>query len=367
MDGIDQKDLAILLALESNPLMSTKDLAKELKTSWPTTKKRFTEITNRGIIKNPLGIYNPEALGLRKISVIVNPIGYEGLIKFEKVIREHPYIHYRARLIGSLIGVFLQFDIPIEDIAKENLIIFIEKLVDLNVIRSFVFYESSAVRFEVYPQLSKFDLDTLSWNFSWKKWFDKLDSFPTSYDFKTTERENFENFTPLRFDILKTLSSNAGLKQAELMDMFNLSRTEAHRHYNYVKNTLIQEIRLNYNRDFFELTETYLIVIENNSNEEQGILYNAIKDAPPPFRFAIDILADGKTILWGNMSLNQINDFLLNLWKRFQDIQIFRLNTRDSGSAIYEFYPPNFDFEEMNWRIDRNYMVEEPLKFFEKS
>ena len=52
------EDFAIMLALESNPFLPMTELAEKLGVTRITAKKRVDDLRSRGIIKQPIAIYN---------------------------------------------------------------------------------------------------------------------------------------------------------------------------------------------------------------------------------------------------------------------------------------------------------------------
>ncbi len=362
MQQLRLKDFNLILALQSNPLISLNELAQKVNTSWSTVKKRYNRMVKDGIIGDPVAIYKVEKLGLVRVSVIAKVWTIELLKKLELASDIHPYTHYRARFFGEHFGLLMQFDIPNNVEAQENLKLFFDELLmRQNIIYDYDMLISSGLRTVSYPDLTKFDNETQNWNFSWNDWFSSVHE-ETSIEFDEIERIDYADLSPIKLKFLRTITSNGAIKQAELKEMYKMSRTETHRNYNFVLNNLVSSIRLNYNREVFDLTETFFVQISSLSKTDKTLLYYLFKKNPPPFSMALDLIANDKALIWGNLTPRQSNEFLFLLWETFPSIQSFRLDTRSNESMIYWFYPPNFDFESNDWKSSHDYMVDIPVK-----
>ncbi|MBY8999663.1 MAG: hypothetical protein KGD64_01990, partial [Candidatus Heimdallarchaeota archaeon] len=182
---------------------------------------------------------------------------------------------------------------------------------------------------------------------------------------KTTENKStYTKYKPIHFKILRELTSNtsdATKKQSELKEKFNLSKTDAHRHYNYVMDNYVDSVRLLIDRKSFNLTETYIAVASSVTKESKNQLYNLMKDKPPPFHVSMDILKGTNLLIWGNMSAPQASEFAFSIWNALQNVEVYVLNTRDKESRNYWFYDLNYDFNNESWKTSREYMIKEPL------
>ncbi len=360
--GMNIKDMELLLALVEDPTISITELAEKLKLSRPTVKARLDNLKERGMIRKPIVLYKPETLGLERKHVLVEVSSKESIKLLEDSCDTHPYTVYRARTFGGKFGLYMQFEVPPNTLGllKEYFQILKQK----KYINTFRIYESSGLRQISYPDLEKFNSETLSWNFSWDKWFRKLKSYPTSHD-KTTENTSiYTNYKPIQFKILRELTSNASnatKKQSELKEKFNLSKTDAHRHYNYVMDNYVDKVRLLIDKRSFNLTETYIAVASSVTQERKNQLYNLMKDNPPPFHVSLDILKGTNLFMWGNMSASQASEFAFSIWNTLQNVEVYILNTKDKGSRNYWFYDENYDFDNKCWKTSSEYMVKEPL------
>lgn len=365
MTLIPLEDLQIIQKLEKNPLMSFSELAQELRVSWPTAKRRVTDLKARGIIREPVGVYNIDNLNLNRISILWSLENPNQLAQMEKFCDLHPYTHFRARGYGSGFILFTQFNVPLEitPLIKELRVILKEKgcCVDSQLL------ESSGRRVETFSELDFFDPNIGQWYFDWNNWIDSFLHQPERISLpEPAERILLETWDLTDFKILRMLTANTEIKQAEIMRELKLTRTETHRRYNRVFENLISGVRLSYDRTLFDLVDTQLFLVKNIDERKSCQFYHLMKSIPPPFRMGLDILKDESFYLWSKaLPSNHGQQLVFSLWKIFNSFETYIL---DSNEAIlYWFYPDNFDFEHHYWKTSRKYVVDDPITALETS
>lgn len=353
-------DYKLLLALESNPLMSVSDLAQKTGLAWKTVKKHLAQLKERKILLAPVAIYSPEKLGLQKVGVLVYLPTYNSLQILEDACREHPYTSYRSRFFAGNFGLFIQFNIPKGTL--HYLQEFFLQLQKKGHIINLEFIEILPSGFELFPTLSKFDFQLGLWDFDWGKWLQKRDKIKqtpiqtTVFDASTLQLIKDEHL-----EILRDFTKAADIKQIEIMEKYGLAKATAHRYYSFVREQLVSSVRLNYDRRYFQLNETYLAIIDGLSQEDINALYSLLQQYPPPFRLSVNILKKNSLLLWISMNANMANNFAYTIWQQFSNTKIIHLNTQQKNSMRYWFYPLNFDLASKTWKASFEYMVEAPL------
>ncbi len=353
-------DYQLLSALESDPLMSFSDLSKILGMSWPTIKKRYNELMDNNILYVPIADYVPEKLGLQRINIFAMMKDIKSLEIVEQACREHPHTVYRSRWITDSFGLFIQFNIP--DGTINHLKSFFDIMIENSIVTSYKLYPSNDGRIYCPSDLERYDIIKEEWDFDWDKWLsmDVPQSIGSEFD-KEPILSDFTSFKPVHFEILKELTKNASYKQADLMKMLNLSRTDVSRHYNYVINNFIYKIRVNYDFSKFNIYNIHMIVLSNLDKEQIDKLKYNFKTHPPPFRSSFDV-CDNSILIWALMDRPHSVDFAYSFWKKFPDMKYYFLSSLAGGAANYQFYPPNFDFKKQDWKRSREYMVDEPFE-----
>ena len=355
--NLSSEDFAILLALESNPFMPMTELATLLGITRITAKKRVDGLKERDIIRTPIAIYNPQALGLNRINVIAFVNSIEKLRILELACDEHPYTHYRARVYGGQFGLLMQFDTPGNTTTQTDE--FLRKLAKEDIILQYELLPSIGIRNDIYADLSRYNAKMSSWIFSWDDWFTGLDEEKSSLPVKQIITKDFSKFQQSHFKILRMLTANASIKQTDIIEKLKLSRTQTHREYNFVMENYIERIRFIYNREIFDLTETYITIGSDLEKSKSDQIFSAVKNNPPPFRLALDLIENNKILLWGNMTPAQASSFAFSMWRTISSTQIYTLDTKKS--RLYWFYPDNFDFQIMEWKVSKDYVIKDPL------
>ncbi|MHA2175547.1 MAG: winged helix-turn-helix transcriptional regulator [Candidatus Hodarchaeales archaeon] len=358
---ISPEDYQIILLLESDPLMPYSKLADELGVSWPTAKKRLADLKARGVIRTPVALVNPQVLGLRRLSVIWSVQTIDDLIRLEKLCDAHPYTIYRSRGYGNDYILFSQFNIPPETIPLMNE--FNDLLVEKRYCDKATILLSSGVRTESFADLSRFNLSSNKWNFDWDKWFELYQSQSEIFSSPNqTPLIDLKKWKPIDFNILRELTKDPEIKQSELSQKFNLSRTSTHHSYTTVFNNLISSVQARFDRIMFNQVNTRLFWIPKVKESKLYKFFNLINNHHLPFRIGLDILQGNGLLLWG-ISLPTFHEhqLALTLWRLFQTFNSYTLDTSFDRSMIYWFYPDNFDFETKYWKIDREYVVNQPL------
>ncbi|MCY3413165.1 MAG: winged helix-turn-helix domain-containing protein [Candidatus Heimdallarchaeota archaeon] len=357
--SISESDYSLILALEPDPLISYSDLADKLQISWPTAKKRITKLEKQGILLKPFVSVFAEGIGLSKVNLILEVPNLNKMIQLENFFDFYPYTLYRARFIGKQFGLFLQLNIPegAEDIIMELL----DRLKDKQFVSKGEIFESTLIRYQIYPTIQKFNMNTGSWEFSWKTWLDRMPG-DSDVELETvTEKPKLDEIKDVHLQILRILTEDASLKQSKIMKELNLSRTDTHRHYTYVMENFISEIRLNYKREIFNISDSYLVIIRDLAKKDLINLFSHFKDKAPPFRISFEIINNHTVLIWGTMSNTQALDFAFALWEKYPQMEYYPLSNRDDSVRRHSFKPENFDLEKKKWKDNRQYLLEIPL------
>ncbi len=353
------EDFAILLALNQDPFMSMSELARQVNLTEQEAVKRYSFLKTEGVIQDPIAIYNPESLGLERIHVITILPNFSCLEIIEELCTAHPYTHYRTRIFGGNIGMFIQFDIPIG--TKRNIQILFDKLLEQRIVTSFEISESSGIRVTSHPDLEKYNSGTSSWSFIWSIWFATFDTDPPPLPTPDESKKNLSEFTPSQAKILRLITANASLTVDDICIKTGQDKDVVLKDYITVKEKFIGSYRFMYDREIFDLTETIIAFGSEVDQHKQEQLYDRVRTDAPPFFLSLDILKDNKLLVWITMSPGQASDFTYAGWQNIPNFKVHVLDTKVQGSMLYYFYPENFDFNKQEWKTSYDYMVEEPL------
>lgn len=355
------KDFAILLAMERNPQVTIQEMSRMLGLSRYTIREHLKKLkdSEKGIIKKSRAYVYPERLGLKRLYTIFYVSNEQQLGFLRELCDKHPYTNYYVPIIGGNFGMLSIFDVPPStiDLMKE-LFEYIERETEIECVGVF---PSTGLRSYSLMNLTKYNIEMAKWDFSWKEWFGDLNSYEDSITYPENDQSKklLKKIKPTHLRLLQQLTTNADFKQSEFMVKYNLSKAEASRQYNLVKNNFVSIFVLTYDRSIFDIVETDL-VIGTTTKEKIARLYNKFNENPPPFQMTLDISENNQFLFWGRLPPTQSMEFAFELWNYCDKASVFRLDVKNSFS--YYFYPENFDFKKKDWKKTKEYLVAKPIK-----
>lgn len=101
MSAVDEIDLAILKYLQEDASMPFTEIARRLKLSESTVRKRVERMRREGIIKKFTAIVDPSKLGLNAVAIIGIDVDPSRLLDVAQKLCEIPEIRYVATSTGD--------------------------------------------------------------------------------------------------------------------------------------------------------------------------------------------------------------------------------------------------------------------------
>jgi len=98
---LDDMDLAIINLLEQDSSLSFADLARKLKTSESTVRKRVQALREKGVIRRFSVVVDPTALGLASTAIVGVDVEPPRLLHVAQKIRELPEVRCVALTAGD--------------------------------------------------------------------------------------------------------------------------------------------------------------------------------------------------------------------------------------------------------------------------
>ena len=360
--GLSELDYKLLQLVELAPTMSIQELAQRADTSWITAKKHIQHLRDIGVLSDPIAVFNPTRLGLKRYVIFFSTSNRGQMEQLEKACDIHPYTHYRVRIYGPYPGLFAQFDIPTA--AVDNLADFLSELEKKGLCERFVIEPSSDYRTSTATNLDLFQTDTMSWDYDWNSWSKEISQtsseFPDNKSNQSVEPSEL-NFTDLK--ILRELTSNANISQKKLQEKYSISQSTTSRRVIDIKERYIESIRAQIDRSRFNIVSTKLFYCANADDSGRNRLFNAFSlKSAPPFPLSIDLLAQGGVLLWGRMPPSHEHDLFYSLWPFLPHLQVFTMDTVGNHSCLYWFYHKNYNPKAKKWKTSREWVVDKPLQ-----
>ena len=176
-----------------------------------------------------------------------------------------------------------------------------------------------------------------------------------------------EQIKELDFKILRLLSYDADISQRELARKFMVEPTEVWRRVHFLEDYVLTGYRAKINRTFFNVTSNKLLFLTFEDENLLISVFAALCDEKnrPPFRYTLEVVEDESKNkhLMMFVSLPQYHE--ANMCYAFNDlgtVKMLNLDTTGSNSVTYAFYEKNYDFRERRWHLNKDYVVNQPIK-----
>ncbi len=347
--------------IELEPTISIQELAKKTGVSWITANRHLQRLRDAQILSDPIAVFSPDRLGLERHIVFLRATAERSIEVLEDACDAHPYTHYRSRVYGPYTGIFAQFDIPPE--GRTNLQRFLETLCKLDKCEIVELRRSTGHRVVSHTKLELFDPKTMTWNYDWTEWSDKIATSSDKIDTSSSSPTRSISLTQVDLQILRELTANANVNQAQLQEKLSISQSSVSRKMISLSENYIESVRAQIDRSRFDVTSTKLFYCPHADDAVRNRLFNAFSlESAPPFPISLDLLDDHGVLLWGRMPPSHEHKLFYTLWKILPDLQVFTMDTIRGHSRLYWFYPDNFDTDRKSWRSDTHWMIEQPMQ-----
>lgn len=360
------REHALLTLLQNNPTITYAQIARYFNVSAPTGKKLVEKLRERGLYSGKYAQYDPHALGLERYIILFTISSVKNYSQLERILDAHPYTKYRARIYGSQLGLQATFDYPSQD--PKYLIELFKILKEEKIIETYRLFKSTGIRKALHLDLKRISLHSMNWEYDWSI-FQRLSREHVEGKDVFPKRRNcvIEQMKELDFKILRILSYNADISQRELARKYMAEPTEIWRRVHFLEDHVLTGYRAKINRMFFNVTSSKLLFL---SFENENLLTSTFaalcnEDTRPPFRYTIEIVEDEakKKYLMLFVSLPHYHEanmcYALN---NLGCVEMLNLDTTGRNSVTYAFYEKNYDLSEHKWRLEKDYIIKEPIK-----
>ncbi len=356
------EDFQLLALLDHNPNITQMELSEVLHLSPYKIKKRLDLLTEWNILRPPIARYDPNTLGLERYNILIQLSSIKTLEILEKAGDIHPYTHYRSRFYGDGLGMFLQYDIPTGNSSK--LMKWLNLLQDQLEFSMVTIDKSTGIRIETHPRLDQWLLNHFRWEFDWKEWKKTSEEIDDTKPLTSIQRPNvISQLDKLDIQILSELNNNARAPLSILSRKLGRSKADLSRRISFLKKHVIYDLRVQYDRKIFDLTNVKLIYIPRNPENEKPLrrLYHSLEKHPIPFRLAMNV---GKQYAWLWLIFPPYHEaeFVYTLFDTFSELKILTIDVIGKHGILYPIYPENYDIEKKFWRIDDEWMILSPLE-----
>ncbi len=359
------EDFQLLALLDSNPDMTYTELSDVLSLSPYKVKKRLDLLKEWNILRPPIARYDPHPLNLERINILAQVSTIKALHNLEIACDVHPYTHYRSRFYGEGFGLFMQYDIPTGTLPK--LMSWFKHLRNLIEFRLLSTDQSTNIRIETYPKLDQWIFNSFRWEFDWGPWrtaFREIAPSPIKISPRTIILKEIDK---IDLQLLSELNTNAKQPLSVLSRKTGRSKADLSRRINFLKKHVIHNLRIQYDRKIFDLTNVKLIQIPRLPENEKTVrqLCHSLQEHPIPFRLALN-LGKEHAWLWIVFPPYHEAEFAYTLFEAFKGVKVFTIDVIGKHGILYPLYPENYDDITREWKSDEDWMMHHPLEQLEE-
>ncbi|MHA1667115.1 MAG: winged helix-turn-helix transcriptional regulator [Candidatus Heimdallarchaeaceae archaeon] len=360
---INTQEYNLLILLQSQPTISYAEIAKHLKISPATAKRRVDYLKKKGLYSGKYALYSPSALGLTKFIVLAFVEKTKNLSILEKALKEHPYTHHRSRIYSPKLGVYSEFHFPSTD--SSLLCRFFDLLIENNIVKEYSLFTSTNVEKNLPLDLSKISLENFYWEFNWDLLRKKIGKIKLALPSKT-KKSVLPLMKPIDFRILRILTYDADVSQREICRQLNVSRTEVWRRIHFLESNVITGYKAKINRKFFNVVSNKLIFLAFKDEKELKKLFSLLSNDKirPPFRYRIEVITkqDNENILLLYISLPHYHEAqLFYFLNDYTTISNYDIDPVRKHGVRYSFYDLNYDSQNKEWILTEDYVVDNPI------
>lgn len=346
--------------LQKNPNANYSQMAKELKITDKTAKAYYQYLVKNGYIIGVRAKYKPENIGLETNSYILSISDLKRVEIIEKLADFHNFTTFRNRILGSLQGLFLQFDVPAT--TSKYLDALFLKLQEYNIIEHFEKIPSLQIKVSTQPEFQFFDNKIGKWTWeidSWEKEYHETSAeLPEKLP---TKRNIMKQLRELDLKLLYKLTRGTKVPHVKLAKEFDATPVQITRRIHFLNNNLLN-YRLLYTRS--KIQPVNLVLFRGKCSEvKKNKLYNLITKHPIPFDTGFELLDDG--FMWRmNVPPSYVSQFGEFLWSICVNLQFYQFDHRKS--MLYYFYDGNYDTEKKVWKATKTELYDLPLEWLKK-
>ncbi|MDF1538277.1 MAG: hypothetical protein P1Q69_05195 [Candidatus Thorarchaeota archaeon] len=363
---MNQEKLALLFALQEQPVAPAATLANEVGVTPPTARAWLENLREEKVFGGVQSNFRVHRIGLEMYDFFVGVDSYDSLKSIETFCDEYPYTSYRARVFGgNTQGMLLQFRQPVDAykhleqafhrLTKANLITSIRELPTLQTV-----YGSTYTR----PRLEAWNSEQLSWKFDWDKWWKKAPKKPKTVSSEISEGGDCIELDVLDAQLIQELTLNARRKNVDIIRAINLDPNEKgvqqniSTKLNRLKDEAIESYRVYINWDHFDIYNTPLVIAKAESEITRRLIAH-LEESEFPFSSSIRETPDG--FVWSaRLPSAHLSELVSLVWRIADSHELLIIDYKHS--IWYGLWAEAFDGEKKDWRIDKAFCLDTPLK-----
>ena len=373
IDQLSIREKVVLIALQEKPLATFDEIVSMTKISRSVVfriVKKLEGPANSIPYFSVKGLPHLDNLELEIVDIIVKADSDKKLQTIKKVCDEHPYITYYSRSYGDVNGMFIQITNPVK--CRDLIPILFQKLKHLDFIDDFTIIQSSCKTIHSKIKIEAWDSEYLSWNFSWKDWFEKdIDSTPLTSNPSPKQLEVSIIVKPWLkqrdIAIIGELFWNSRRKKSEMMTKlktrgWKISPPTFSKQLKIMEKNYISSHRVFIKPKTIALYNSVLIWGYGDEKELQKIK-TRMELHSIPFQSTLKI--DGYKIFWYlRIPPSQMSDFLYYLRSFLKELHLCYIDF--PRGKTYLLNTDAWDEKKQNWITDEDFCINQVLASLKK-
>ncbi|OLS18440.1 MAG: hypothetical protein HeimC3_49100 [Candidatus Heimdallarchaeota archaeon LC_3] len=368
LNEFTQNDLQLLLHLQEDPLQTYSKIASNLGKSVKTVSRWISRLEKNKLFHPVRAIFNYSLLNLEVHDLILDIPSLKNVKKIESFVDNFPYSLYRVRLNGATNGLYIQFRSPLNTKSLYEDIINLMKKEDL--IHNSHLFTSSEPTITTKFNLNYWDNNSMEWKFDWDEWEESMyerniEKLPKIRKLKFIE-SLFQKLDKIDMFLLRLLNENAKMKLKEIENRLkkDLNITESLQRLServqFLKKNFVIDYRLYLNRKVLDIYNTLLLDITCSENIISRLKSQIFLNPPPfPGHFKSNL---EKFLWYMSLPATHFSKISSLMWK--QELKEYKVSFVDYSSVYsYYFWEEIYDQDNKSWKVDRNFIYNEPIKY----
>lgn len=363
---MNQEKLALLFALQEQPVAPAAKLANEVGVTPPTARAWLESLKEEKVYGGIQANLRVQKLGLEMYDFFVGVNSYDSLKSIEKFCEKHPYTSYRARVFGgSTHGMLLQFRQPVA--AHEHLQRALYKMMKADLISDIRELPTlQAVYGSVYtrPRLDAWNPEKLTWQFDWEKWWKQAPKKATAKSSTPLAEEERISLDALDAKLIQELTMNARRKNVDIIRAIDMDPDEkgvqqnVSSRLNRIKEELVQSYRVYIEWNHFDIYNTPLVIAKALSSKTRRLIAH-LKESKFPFSSSIRETPDG--FVWSaRLPSAHLSELVSLVWRVADSHELLIIDYKHSN--WYGLWAETYDTKVNDWRSDKTFCLDDPLK-----
>ncbi|MFW9849174.1 MAG: hypothetical protein ACFFF4_08535 [Candidatus Thorarchaeota archaeon] len=364
---MNQEKLALLFALQEQPVAPAALLAKEVGVTPPTARTWLESLRKNKVYSSVQAVLRVRRIGLEMYDYLVRVEDYQSLKTIESFCDAHPYTSYRSRVFGGETrGLLLQFRQPVD--VEKHLTKAFYKMMKAGIIsdiRELPTLQTQYGSTHTKPRLDAWDPKNLTWKFDWEKWWNKAPVQKFDGFSETSLEEDQIDLDYIDTQLLQELTMDARRKNVDIIRAIRLNpdkkgiQQNVSSRLNRLKENVIETYSVFINWNHFDIYNTPMIIANSDSEKTRQLINHLKSTRDFPFSSNIRETKDG--FVWiARLPSAHLSELVALVWKQAVSHELLIIDYKHSER--YGLWAETFDKVRNEWRTDKEFCLDDAIE-----